>query len=122
MKTLIIVIALVGLAIGIRAYNIDQATKQQISPVASTQSPDTQKNLISQFSKSEYLEIAIKNCSEEPDVTESYCRCFYSEMLDVYTVEEVYDLDKQATDNVDSLKLNSTVTDIVTRCYVNNPV
>jgi len=41
------------------------------------------------LSKSEYVESAVIECGEDGDI----CRCFYTEMLDRYSVREVMQFD-----------------------------
>ncbi len=85
-----------------------------IKLVATNVFNDSDTKTVFQYTKSEYLELATKNCSENSP--QSYCRCFYSQMLDKYSVKDVLKMDVESSAQGDKYKFTDEQLDIVASC------
>lgn len=73
--------------------------------------------LLNNTSKAEYIDVATENCSKDND--ETYCRCFYTELLETHSVKEVYELDKEAEELGDNVKFTAEEIQIAVDCAGN---
>jgi hypothetical protein len=99
----ILTILLVFILIGVFVDNV-QALFQK----------NSQPKSVFQMSKQEYEDHAVKNCSKDSD--ESYCRCFYSGILENYTTREVLKMDAEASANPDTYEYTDEQIDLVASC------
>ena len=100
-KLILIVVMIFG---GIYIYN---SGKDETSPA-------TNSSQVSNITKQEYIDIATTNCSKtEPAST---CRCMYTELLDRYSVEQVFEWDQAVANDPENFKYTGEQLKIASDC------